>query len=61
LVTAVVAAWGVGNAEFGIYIGIMFVLITLVGILHWQIGLSTAALWGLTRWGLAHMAGRRVG
>ena len=52
LTTAVIAAWGVGNAEFGIYIGVMFVLIALVGVLHWRIGLSAAALWGLSLWGL---------
>ncbi len=60
LATAVMAAWGIGNAEFGIYIGVMFVLIALVGWLHWSIGLSAPALWGLSLWGLLHMAGGLV-
>ncbi|MBI2824180.1 MAG: DUF2238 domain-containing protein [Planctomycetia bacterium] len=60
LAIAVVTAWTIGNAEFAIYIGVMFLLIALVGLVHWRIGLSTPVLWGLSLWGLAHMCGGLV-
>ncbi len=45
------------NAEFMLYIGVMFVLMALIGLLHWKIRLSAGALWGLSAWGFLHMAG----
>ena len=46
-----------GNAEFLFYIAVMLVLIGVVWVVHRSIGLSSGALWGLSVWGLAHMAG----
>ena len=48
------------NAEFLIYVGVMFVLLGVVGWFHWRVGLTTAALWGLSAWGFLHMAGGLV-
>ncbi|MBP7831312.1 MAG: hypothetical protein KA248_15495 [Kiritimatiellae bacterium] len=48
------------NAEFLIYIGVMVVLMGLIGLLHWRVRLSAGALWGLSLWGLLHMAGGLV-
>jgi hypothetical protein len=46
-----------GNAEFLFYIGVMLVLIGVVWTVHRSVRLSSGALWGLSVWGLAHMAG----
>lgn len=46
-----------GSAEFLFYIGIMLVLIGVVWVVHRSVGLSAGVLWGLSGWGLAHMAG----
>lgn len=54
---ALVMAFVRGNAEFLFYIGIMLVLIGVVWVVHRSVGLSAGALWGLSVWGLAHMAG----
>ncbi len=60
LAAAIVAAVAVRNREFVFYIGVMFVLIAVVAVLHRRIGLSGGVLWGLSLWGLAHMAGGLV-
>jgi hypothetical protein len=60
LVIATVAALGRGNLEFIFYIGVMVLLIALVWLVHQRVGLSAGALWGLSLWGLAHMAGGLV-
>lgn len=59
---AVAAVAGIrrGNAEFLFYIAVMVLLIGLVLVVHRRIGLATGALWGLSLWGLAHMAGGLV-
>ena len=46
-----------GNAEFLFYIGVMLVLIGTVWVVHRSVRLSPGVLWGLSVWGLAHMAG----
>ncbi|MEN8143743.1 MAG: DUF2238 domain-containing protein [Gemmatimonadota bacterium] len=46
-----------GNSEFLYYIVVMLMLIGVVGAVHRRVGLSGAVLWGLSFWGLAHMAG----
>ena len=46
-----------GNIEFMLYIGVMFILIPLVLHVHRRVILNDAALWGLSTWGLVHMAG----
>ena len=46
-----------GNAEFLFYIAVMLVLMAMLWVVHRRIGLTAGALWGLSLWGLAHMAG----
>lgn len=46
-----------GNLEFLFYIVVMLVLIGVVWVVHHYVGLSAGTLWGLSVWGLAHMAG----
>ena len=45
------------NQEFVFYFAVMCVLIVVVGGVHWRVRLHIGALWGLSFWGLAHMAG----
>lgn len=54
---ALVASVQLQNSEFIFYFVVMCVLITAVGLLHWRVRLPLGALWGLSIWGLAHMAG----
>jgi len=46
-----------GNREFLLYLGVMLGLIPFVAWLHARIGLHVGTLWGLSLWGLAHLAG----
>jgi hypothetical protein len=46
-----------GNREFLLYLAVMLGLIPLVAWLHARIGLHVGTLWGLSLWGLAHLAG----
>ncbi len=57
LVAALGLAFARGNFEFLFYIGVMLVLIAVVWVVHRSVSLSSAVLWGLSIWGLAHMAG----
>jgi len=45
------------NPEFVFYFVVMCVLIAAVTLVHLKVGLHIGALWGLSIWGLAHMAG----
>ncbi|MEM9381948.1 MAG: DUF2238 domain-containing protein [Planctomycetota bacterium] len=45
------------NQEFVFYIAVMLVLGGLAWAVHRRVGLTLATLWGLSLWGLAHMAG----
>jgi hypothetical protein len=54
---AILASVQKNNTEFILYIGVMFVLLAVVAAIHLRIRLHVAALWGLSIWGLAHMAG----
>lgn len=45
------------NDEFIFYFVVMCVLMLVVGAVHLRARLHVAALWGLSAWGLAHMAG----
>ena len=47
----------IGNREFLFYILVMLLLICAVWLVHRAVRLSTATLWALSIWGLAHMAG----
>lgn len=49
-----------GNREFLLYLAVMLLLIPAVAWLHARIGLHAATLWGLSLWGLAHLAGGLV-
>jgi hypothetical protein len=52
-----VASFVLRSDEFIFYFAVMCVLIVAVGVVHWQVRLHVVALWGLSLWGLAHMAG----
>lgn len=60
LLAAAVGAVRTGNAEFVFYIAVMLVLAGVVWVVHRAVGLPEAALWALSLWGLAHMAGGLV-
>jgi len=45
------------NREFVFYFVVMCILIVAVGLVHLRVRFHPAALWGLSIWGLAHMAG----
>ena len=57
MAVALVASLMGGSGEFLMYLAIMAVLVAVVVSVHLRIGLHDAALWGLSLWGLAHMAG----
>jgi hypothetical protein len=57
LAAALVVALARGNQEFLFYIVVMLLLMGLVWAVHRAVHLSPGALWGLSVWGLAHMAG----
>ena len=61
LLPAIIGALRTHNGEFIFYIAVMLVLMAAVAIVHRRVGLSRTALWGLSLWGLAHMAGGLVG
>jgi hypothetical protein len=52
-----VASFVLKNGEFIFYFAVMCVLILIVSAVHLQVRLHLVALWGLSLWGLAHMAG----
>ena len=57
LVAALLNAVVRGNVEFLFYIAVMLGLMGMVWLVHRHVGLNGAVLWGLSVWGLAHMAG----
>jgi hypothetical protein len=57
MAVAVTTAVLLGNLEFLYYIIVMLVLICVVWAVHRSVQLSKAVIWGLSIWGLAHMAG----
>ena len=54
---SLLAAVSAKNEEFVFYFAVMVLLIAAAILLHFRIGLHPAALWGLSVWGAAHMAG----
>ncbi len=48
------------NHEFVFYIGVMVILMAFVCLVHVRVNLHPACLWGLSVWGLMHMAGGLV-
>ena len=57
LIAAGAAALATGNGEFLFYIGAMVVLLAVVAAAHRRVGFTAGVLWGLSIWGLVHMAG----
>jgi hypothetical protein len=57
---ALLAALLLRNREFLFYIVTMLGMIAAVVVVHRRVRLSRGALWGLSMWGLAHMAGGLV-
>src|SRR5262249_23428925 len=57
MLASIAGAIGAGNREFIFYIAVMCVLIGAVGAVHRRVEFSGGVLWGLSLWGLAHMAG----
>ena len=60
LVGAMITAVQVGNDEFLLYIGVVVLMMGVVWIVHGRVALTSGALWCLSIWGLAHMAGGLV-
>lgn len=60
MIAAVAVSMAQGNKEFVFYIVVMLVLIAAVTLVHRAVSLTTAMLWALSLWGLAHMAGGLV-
>lgn len=60
MILATASALLTGNSEFVFYIVVMLVLIAVVMLVHFRVGLTTRLLWGLSIWGLLHMAGGLV-
>lgn len=57
MVVSLIASLVRKNPEFVFYLVVMCVLIAAVAWVHLKVGLQIGALWGLSIWGLAHMAG----
>lgn len=57
MIAAVAGAMVQGNKEFIFYIVVMLALIGVVTLIHRAMTLTGALLWGLSIWGLLHMAG----
>ena len=57
---AVIGILVTGNREFLFYILVMSILLSAVTAVHLRVGFSRGVLWGLSFWGLAHMAGGLV-
>lgn len=60
MAASIVAAIATGNREFVFYIVVMGILLGAVAAVHRRVGYSRLVLWGLSLWGLAHMAGGMV-
>jgi hypothetical protein len=60
LLAATMVAVRRGNTEFAFYLAVMVLLGIAVLIVHQRVRLSLGVLWGLSLWGLAHMAGGLV-
>jgi uncharacterized membrane protein YjdF len=57
LLCASYGAWVNRNQEFLFYLAIMVILIAAVLVVHTRVILSNGVLWGLSVWGILHMAG----
>lgn len=57
LLLALIGTLWIGNQEFLLYIAVMVPIVAVVSTAHLRVNFSTGVLWGLSIWGLAHMAG----
>lgn len=57
MLIAILEAIRQGNSEFVFYIVVMGVLITSLALVHLRVNFSAGVLWGMSFWGLLHMAG----
>lgn len=57
LLPATLGAVLTGNLEFVFYIAVMLILMAVVMTVHHRVNFSDSILWGLSIWGLLHMAG----
>jgi uncharacterized membrane protein YjdF len=57
LVIATIGALAIGNREFLFYIVVMVLLLGVVSVVNRSVALTSSALWALSFWGVAHMAG----
>ncbi len=57
LVGALMTAVQGSNYEFLLYIGVVVLMMGVVWVVHGRVALTSGALWCLSHWGLAHMAG----
>ncbi|MDG1358705.1 MAG: DUF2238 domain-containing protein [Akkermansiaceae bacterium] len=60
MLIAILEAVRQGNSEFVFYIVVMVVLITSLALVHHRVNFSAGVLWGMSCWGLLHMAGGLV-
>lgn len=60
LVGALMTAVQGSNYEFLLYIGVVILMMGVVWVVHGRVALTSGALWCLSIWGLAHMAGGLV-
>ena len=60
LVGALLTAVQSSNYEFLLYIGVVVLMMGVVWVVHGRVALTSGALWCLSIWGLAHMAGGLV-
>lgn len=60
LLAAGAGAVATGNREFIFYTVVMLLLVAVAAALHFRVGLSRGVLWGLSLWGLVHLAGGLV-
>ena len=60
MLAGTVYALGRGNQEFVLYVGVMFVLIFVIGLVHRDVGLGGGILAAMSLWGLAHLVGGLV-
>ena len=60
LVGALMTAVQGSNYEFLLYIGVVVLMMGVVWVVHGRVALTSGALWCLSIWGLAHMAGGLV-
>ena len=57
LIAAAIGVVVTGNGEFVFYLIVMLVLLAIVVGVHLRVNFSQTVLWGLSIWGLLHMAG----